>query len=64
MIYYYYIYNRKGGIAVDNMQARIEMVIYFINVLKDFINIVLDFLPKRKSESNALSDGDSFGSDR
>lgn len=49
---------------MDNMQARIEMVIYFINVLKDFINIVLDFLPKRKSESNALSDGDSFGSDR
>ena len=46
---------------MDNMQARIEMVIYFINILKDFINIVLDFLPKRKNEANTFSVGDSFG---
>lgn len=43
------------------MQARIEMVIYLINVLKDFINIVLDFLPKRKNAANLFSGGDSFG---
>ena len=53
--------SKKGGIALDNMQARIEMVIYLINVLKDFINIVLDFLPKRKNAANLFSGGDSFG---
>ncbi len=43
------------------MQARIEMIIYLITVLKDFINIVLDFLPKRKNSADSLLDGDSFG---
>ena len=51
------MYDPKGGIAVDNMQAKIDMIFYFINVLKEFINIVLDFLPKRKGDESSLSDG-------
>ncbi len=42
---------------MDNMQAKIDMIFYFINVLKEFINIVLDFLPKRKGDETSLSDG-------
>lgn len=44
---------------MDSMQARIEMVIYLIGVLKDFLKIVLDFLPNRNS-SEKLSADDSF----
>lgn len=45
---------------MDNMQARIEMIIYFINVLKDFVNIVLDFLPKRENRAKSFFNGDFF----
>lgn len=55
------LYSWKGEIAVDNMQARIEMIIYLINVLKDFVNIVLDFLPKRENKANSFLNGDSLG---
>ena len=55
------LYIRKGGIAVDNMQARIEMIIYLITVLKDFINIVLDFLPKRSGSSSLNGDSPDGG---
>lgn len=47
-------------LSVDNMQIGLEAVIALIRILRDFISIISDFLPKRSSNQNLFVGKDSL----
>lgn len=49
----------KEELSVDNMQIGLEAVIALIRILRDFISIISDFLPKRSSSQKLFVGKDS-----
>lgn len=45
---------------MDSMQIGLEAVIALIRILRDFISIISDFLPKRSNARNLSVDKASF----
>lgn len=50
----------KEELSVDNMQIGLEAVIALIRILRDFISIISDFLPKRSGNQNLFVGKDSL----
>lgn len=46
----------KGGLFVDNMQIGLKVVVELLRILRSFVSIISDFLPKRSGSKFSFAD--------
>lgn len=46
----------KGGLFVDNMQIGLKVVVELLRILRSFVKIISDFLPKHSGSKFSFAD--------